>query len=267
MAKPSDSPMNVPAFVARKQTGPRLAVLTAYDFPTARLFDEAGVDALLVGDTVGVVVQGRPNTLAVTMDQMVYHTEMAARAARRALVIADMPFLSYQADTGEAVRNAGRLIKEGGAHAVKLEGGVRSADAIRAITDAHIPVMGHVGLTPQSIQKFGGHRVQRDEDRILADARAVQAAGAFSIVLETIPATLARSITDALSIPTIGIGAGSHCDGQVLVWHDAFGLNIEFKARYVKHFAQLHAALLDGVRRFCDEVRSGTFPDEPHSYR
>lgn len=258
--------MTVPRFVAQKGAGKRLTVLTAYDYPTARLFDEAGADALLVGDTVGVVVQGRPNTLSVTMDQMVYHTEMVARASRRALVIADMPFLSYQTSVEDAVRNAGRLIKEGGAHAVKLEGGRRSQPAIHAITDAHIPVMGHVGLTPQSIQKLGGHRVQRDEHDILADARAVEAAGAFSIVLETIPAAIAAVVTGALAIPTIGIGAGAGCDGQVLVWYDALGWNVEFKARYVKHFALVRDVLLEGARRFCDEVRSGVYPDAEHSY-
>jgi 3-methyl-2-oxobutanoate hydroxymethyltransferase len=260
-------PMTVPRFVAQKRTGPKLAVLTAYDYPTARVFDEAGVDALLVGDTLGVVVQGRANTLGVTMDQMVYHTEMVSRAAKCALVIGDMPFLSYQADVAEAVRNAGRFIKEGGAHAVKLEGGRRSAAAIRAIAEAHIPVMGHVGLTPQSIQKFGAHRVQRNEDEILADAHAVEAAGAFAIVLETIPASLAKRITDALSIPTIGIGAGRYCDGQVLVWYDALGWNVEFHARYVQRFAELHRVLLDGATAFCDAVRCGTYPNDAHSYR
>lgn len=259
--------MTVPRFVAAKKAAGKLVVLTAYDFPTARIFDEAGVDALLVGDTVGTVIQGRDTTLAVTMDQMVYHTEMVSRAAKRALVIGDLPFLSYQADRAEAVRNAGRLIKEAGAQAVKLEGGERSAATIRALADAHIPVMGHIGLTPQSVNKMGGYRVQRDAEQLLADAHAVQDAGAFAVVLESMPTELAAKVTADLAIPTIGIGAGPDCDGQVLVWTDAFGLTIEFHAKFVKQFASAHEALMAGAKSYCDDVRSGRFPDAAHSYR
>lgn len=259
--------VTVPRFVAAKAEKRRLVVLTAYDFPTARIFDEAGVDCLLVGDTLGTVVQGRPTTLGVTMDQMVYHAEMVSRAAERALVVADLPFLSYQAEVSEAVRNAGRLIKEAGAHAVKLEGGRRSAATIRAIADAHIPIMGHIGLTPQSIHKLGAYKVQRAADDLLADALAVEEAGAFSVVLESMPADLAGLVTEKLSIPTIGIGAGPRCDGQVLVWTDALGLSVEFHAKFVKRFASVQEALLAGAKAYCDEVRSGKFPDAAHSYR
>ena len=259
--------MTVPRFASRKGATERLVVLTAYDYAIARLFDEVGVDALLVGDTLGVVVQGRPNTLSVTMDQMVYHSEMVARAAQRALVVADLPFLSYQADRAEAVRNAGRLLKEGSAHAVKLEGGVVVEETIRAVAEAQIPVMGHVGLTPQSIHKLGRYHTQRDERRLLADAKAVERAGAFAMVLESMPRILAKKITESVSIPTIGIGAGPDCDGQVLVWQDAFGLTVDFKAKFVKRYADLHGCLTDAVARFRDEVRSGSFPDDEHSYR
>lgn len=258
--------MTIPKFMGRKAKGQKLVVLTCYDYPTARLFDQVGVDALLVGDTLGTVVQGRPTTIGVTMDQMVYHTEMVARGAERALVIGDMPFLSYQTDLPEAIRNAGRLLKEAGASAVKLEGGRRSERTIEALVDAQIPVMGHVGLTPQSIHKFGNYRVQRDEEELIEDARAVERAGAFAVVLESVPSGLARRITELLTIPTIGIGAGSACDGQVLVWQDAFGLTKDFKAKFVKHFADLHGTLSEGVRRYCAEVRSGAFPDADHSY-
>lgn len=259
-------PMTVPGFVARKGSGRPLVVLTAYDFLTARLFDDAGVDALLVGDSMGTVVQGRPNTLGVTLDAIAYHTEIVARAARQALVIADMPFLSYHTSVADAIRNAGRLLQEGGAQAVKLEGGERCAETIRALVRADIPVMGHVGLTPQSIHKLGKYHVQRDEAQLLADARAVEEAGAFGLVLEVIPSTLAQKVTSALSIPTIGIGAGPACDGQVLVWQDAFGLTPDFKPRFVKQYANLHAVLTEAARRFCDEVRSGQYPDSEHSY-
>lgn len=258
--------MTIPKFMGHKAKGQKLAVLTCYDHPTARLFDSIGVDALLVGDTLGTVVQGRPTTIGVTMDQMVYHTEMVARGAERALVIGDMPFLSYQTDIPEAIRNAGRLLKEAGASAVKLEGGRRSERTIEALVDAQIPVMGHVGLTPQSIHKLGNYRVQRDEEELIEDARAVERAGAFAVVLESVPSGLARRITELLTIPTIGIGAGNGCDGQVLVWQDAFGLTKDFKAKFVKHFADLHAALSEGARRYCDQVRSGAFPDAEHSY-
>jgi 3-methyl-2-oxobutanoate hydroxymethyltransferase len=258
--------MTVPAFLARKG-GPRLTVLTCYDHPTATIFDQAGIDALLVGDSVGTTVQGLASTVPVTMDQMVYHSTLVSRAAKRALVIADLPFLSHQPSLETAIRNAGRLVQEGGAAAVKLEGGVRSAEAIAAIVRSDIPVMGHVGLTPQSIHKLGRYRVERDEDRLLADARAVEQAGAFSIVLEGVPATLAAKVTEALAIPTIGIGAGPNCDGQVLVWHDALGMFPDFTPKFVRRFANLHQAMTDGVLAFKQAVESGRYPDDATSYR
>lgn len=266
MSEISANRMTIPKFVAQKAKGKRLAVLTCYDYPVARIFDAVGVDALLVGDTLGTVVQGHPTTLGVTMEQAVYHAEMVSRAVQRSLVIADMPFLSYQVDIPDAIRNAGRLMKEGGAHGVKLEGGRRCEATIRAIVEAQIPVMGHIGLTPQSIHKIGRYHVQRDEREILLDAEAVERAGAFAIVLESMPTALANAVTKAVSIPTIGIGAGAGCDGQVLVWQDAFGLTNDFKAKFVKHYADLHAVFSEGARRYCEEVRAGTFPDAEHSY-
>jgi 3-methyl-2-oxobutanoate hydroxymethyltransferase len=266
-ATPKVERITVPKFLASKAQGRKLAVLTCYDYPTARLFDRAGVDALLVGDTVGTVVQGHPTTIPVTMDQLVYHTSMVARAAERALVIADLPFLSYLTEIPEAVRNAGRLIQQGGAQAVKLEGGRRCAATIRAIVDAQIPVVGHIGLTPQSIHHLGSYHVQRQAEDLLADAKAVEEAGAFAVVLESMPSGLAKQVTEAISIPTIGIGAGADCDGQVLVWHDAFGMTPDFHAKFVKRYADLHSVLDQAVRAYCEEVRSGAFPDAAHSYR
>lgn len=263
---PVEEVMTVPRFVRRKGGEP-LCVLTAYDYPFAQIFDEAGVDALLIGDSLGTVLHGEPNTLGVTMDQMVYHAGLVAKGAKRALVIADMPFMSYQADLADAVRNAGRLLKEGRVQAVKLEGGVRSAATIAAVVRADVPVMGHIGMTPQSVQAFGGFKVQRGEEKLLDDAKAVEDAGAFGMVLEGIPSEIARKITDAVSIPTIGIGAGGGCDGQVLVWSDALGLTTDFQAKFVKRFAELRREALDGARKFCDEVRSRKYPDAEHSYR
>src|SRR5438477_43172 len=210
-------PVTVPDFRAAKTRGVRLTLLTAYDYTMARLLDGAGVDGILVGDSLGMVVQGHEHCLAVTLDDVIYHTRLVARGARRSLLIADMPFMSFQVSPQQALANAGRLVQEGGAHAVKLEGGVRSAAAIAAIASADIPVMGHVGMTPQSVRRFGGFRVQRDADRLLEDALATEKAGAFAVVVECVPAELARKITAALKIPTIGIGAGAGCDGQVLV--------------------------------------------------
>ncbi|MBY0587732.1 3-methyl-2-oxobutanoate hydroxymethyltransferase [bacterium] len=260
------SPMTAPTFALRKGGEP-LVVLTAYDFLTAQLFDQCGVDCLLVGDSLGVVVQGKGTTVEVTMDQMVYHTSLVSRASKHALVVGDLPFLSYHTETASAVRNAGRLIQEGGAGAVKLEGGVRVRAQIEAIVSAQIPVMGHVGLTPQSIKRFGRYRVQRDEQLILDDARAIEEAGAFSIVIESVPASLAAKITAAVSIPTIGIGAGPSCDGQVLVWQDALGLLVDFDPKFVKRFADVHGEMKRGVEAYCREVRTRSFPDEDHSYR
>jgi 3-methyl-2-oxobutanoate hydroxymethyltransferase len=262
-----EQPVTVPDFLATKAKGLRLTVLTAYDYTLARLLDAAGVDAILVGDSLGMVVQGQPHSLAVTLDEMIYHTRLVARGVRRSLLVADMPFMTFQVSPEQALANAGRLIKEGGAHAVKVEGGVRSAPAIAAITAADIPVMGHVGLTPQSVRRFGGFRVQRDEERLLADAKATEEAGAFAVVLECIPAEIATRITASLKIPTIGIGAGAGCDGQVLVTHDMLGLFDDFRPRFVKQFADLGPSILQAVETYCREVREGVFPAAEHEFR
>jgi 3-methyl-2-oxobutanoate hydroxymethyltransferase len=253
-----------------KADGEKISVLTCYDYPTARILDGCGIDILLVGDSVGVVVAGHENTLPVTVEEMIYHTRAVMRAQPRAFVVADMPFLSYQVSLEEARRNAGRLIKEGGAAAVKLEGGENQADAIRAIVAMDIPVMAHIGLTPQSIHRMGGYRVQgkkeEQAERLLVDAQAVQAAGAFSVVLEGIPLKLARRITAELSIPTIGIGAGHHCDGQVLVIHDILGLCEKYSPKFVKRYADVKAVMADAVSRYIAEVKGGEFPTEEHSF-
>jgi len=245
-------------------------MLTAYDFPFARIFDQAGIDVLLVGDSVGNTVQGGNDTLAVTLDEVVYHTRMVARGASRALVVGDMPFGSYQVSPEDGLRSALRLIKEGGAQAVKLEGGRRMAETIARISDAEIPVMGHVGLTPQAIHRMGGYRVQgRSEDgrqQVIEDARAVEAAGAFAVVLEGVPESLAREITAELAIPTIGIGAGVHCDGQVLVMHDLLGLS-DWTPSFAKPYANIGAAASQAARQFADEVTHRKFPGQEHSYR
>lgn len=263
----SSRPVTVPDFLSARGRGVRLTMLTAYDFTMARLLDSAGVDGILVGDSLGMVVQGHADCLSVTLDEIIYHTRMAARGIRRSLLVADMPFMSFQISPQQALENAGRLIKEGGAHAVKLEGGVRSAATIAAITAADIPVMGHVGLTPQSVRRFGGFRVQRDEDRLLEDARAIEKAGAFAVVLECIPSETARTITAGLRIPTIGIGAGAGCDGQILVTPDLLGLFDEFQPRFVKRYADLGQEVSRAVKAYCHEVRGGTFPAEEHSFR
>jgi 3-methyl-2-oxobutanoate hydroxymethyltransferase len=253
-----------------KRKGRPITMLTAYDFTFARIFDAAGIDLLLVGDSLGNVVQGCDTTLPVTLDEVVYHTRLVTRGSRRALVVADMPFGSYQVSPEDAVRSAIRLVKEGGAHAVKLEGGRKMAATIERITEAEIPVMGHVGLTPQSIHKLGGFRVQgRGEEgraQVLADALAVQEAGAFAVVLEGIPAELGRELSEQLAIPTIGIGAGVGCDGQVLVMHDLLGLG-DWTPSFVKQYANLGALAMQAARTFADEVVNRKFPDELHSYR
>jgi 3-methyl-2-oxobutanoate hydroxymethyltransferase len=262
--------VTVPALRARKQRGERIAMLTAYDHAFAAIFDAAGIDVLLVGDSLGNVVQGLDTTLPVTLDETVYHTRLVARAARRALVVADLPFGTYQISPEEAVRSSVRCLKEGGAQAVKLEGGRSVAETIARIVAAEIPVMGHVGLTPQAIHRMGGHRVQgRGEEgraRVLADAHAVEEAGAFAIVLEGIPAEIAREVTASVGVPTIGIGAGVHCDGQVLVMHDMLGLG-EWTPSFVKRYAALGSLASQAARAFADEVREGKFPDPEHSYR
>ncbi len=249
-----------------KRQKKKIAALTAYDHPFARIADEAGIHILLVGDSVGMVVQGYENTLAVTMDEMVYHTRIVARAARRALVIADMPFLSYQTSLPEAIANAGRFLKEAGAAAVKLEGGAAVSPVIRAMIDIGIPVQAHIGLLPQSVHQMGGYRVQRDADRLMADAREVQAAGAFSVVLEGIPADIASEITRDLSIPTIGIGAGPDCDGQILVLHDLLGLRDGHVAKFVKQYASVGMVAMGGIKAYIDEVEAGIFPSREQSY-
>jgi len=244
-------------------------MLTAYDFTFARIFDEAGVDVLLVGDSMGNVVQGHDTTLPVTLEEVTYHTRMVMRGVRRAMVVADMPFGSFQVSPEDAVRSAVQLVKDGGAHAVKLEGGVAIADTIQRIVTAQIPVMAHVGLTPQSVNQMGGYRVQgRGDDgrhQVIEDALAVEAAGAFSVVLEGIPEDLGREVTERLSIPTIGIGAGVHCDAQVLVMHDLLGLN-DWTPSFVKQYGNLGAQASKAARTYIDEVVNRKFPDEDHSY-
>ena len=254
-----------------KISGEKISVLTAYDYPFAKLMDQAGIDIILVGDSVGSVFAGYDNTLPVTMDEMIYHTRPVVRASEQALVVADMPFMSYQIDQSEARRNAGRLIKEAGAQAVKLEGGVNIAATIAAITAIDIPVMAHIGLTPQSIHRMGGFKVQGRQDaqaeQILADAKAVEEAGAFAVVLEGIPASLAGLVSSALSIPTIGIGAGPNCDGQILVIHDILGLCDKYSPKFVKRFADVSQTISDGITDYIGEVKSGTFPADEHSFK
>ncbi|MFB1481399.1 3-methyl-2-oxobutanoate hydroxymethyltransferase [Corallococcus sp. RDP092CA] len=254
-----------------KQSGQKICMVTAYDATFARILDEGGADVLLVGDSLGMVIQGQESTLPVTMEQMVYHCAAVSRGAKRAHVVGDLPFLSYQVSPQEAVRNAGRLVAEGNVGSVKLEGGAEFADTVRAIVRASIPVMGHLGLTPQSVHKMGGYVVQgRDEDaarRMLDDALALEAAGAYALVLEGVPLELARTITQSLKIPTIGIGAGKHCDGQVLVCYDLLGMNPDFKPKFVKRFANLHGNITDAASTYFSEVRSGAFPDEEHSFK
>jgi 3-methyl-2-oxobutanoate hydroxymethyltransferase len=260
-------PVTVPDFLSARARGVRLTMLTAYDYTMARLLDAAGVDGLLVGDSLGMVVQGQQDCLGVTLEEVLYHTRLVVRGVRRSLVVADMPFMSFQVSPQQATANAGRLIKAGGAHAVKLEGGVRSAAAVAAITAADIPVMGHVGLTPQSVRRLGGFRVQRDEARLLEDAQAVEQAGAFAVVLECVPTETAQKITAALQVPTIGIGAGAGCDGQILVTHDMLGLFEELRPRFVKQYADLGRDIVHAVEAYCREVREGTFPAAEHGFR
>jgi 3-methyl-2-oxobutanoate hydroxymethyltransferase len=253
---------------AWKREGRRFAMLTAYDFPTARILDEAGIPVLLVGDSVGNNVLGYETTLPVTMEEMLHHARAVSRGATEALLVGDMPFLSYQASQEEAIRNAGRFLKEAGMHAVKLEGPY--FDLADILVSRGIPVMGHLGLTPQSVHAMGGYRVQAREDeaaeRLLADAQALEKSGIFSLVLEGIPAEVARRVTESVSVPTIGIGAGPHCDGQVLVITDMLGLGIGKYPKFVKTYADLRGEIGRAVRAFADEVEAGTFPDEAHSY-
>lgn len=253
-------------FKEMKEQGEKITMLTAYDWGTAQLLDAAGVDSLLVGDSVSMVVQGNDTSLPVTMDQMVYHTKLVARGTDRALVIGDMPFMSYQASNEDAVRNAGRFLKEGDAECVKLEGGADVCEVIEAISQASIPVVAHIGLTPQSIHKMGGFKVQREEERLVEDAKKVQDAGAFSVVLECIPTPIATKITESIDIPTIGIGAGPNCDGQVLVYHDLVGLFERFTPKFVKQYANCGKTIKEAVSQFCEEVREGEFPGPDHQF-
>jgi 3-methyl-2-oxobutanoate hydroxymethyltransferase len=258
-------------FQRMKGAGERIAVLTCYDYPTAALMDACGIDMILVGDSVGVVVAGYDNTLPVTMEEMLYHTRAVLRARPNAFVVADLPFLSYQIDLAEARRNAGLLIKDGGAAAVKIEGGVNVAETIAAIAAMDIPVVGHIGLTPQSLHRMGGFKVQgkseEQAERLLEDARAVERAGAFAVVLEGIPMPLAGRITAELAIPTIGIGAGPHCDGQVLVLHDILGLCSKYSPKFVKRYAELAPVISEAVSSYIADVKGGTFPEERHCFK
>lgn len=258
-------------FLKKKREGKKITMLTAYDFPFARIVDEAGIDAILVGDSVSMVVQGLENTLPVTMDEMIYHAKMVARAVKNSMVIGDMPFLSYQVSIEDAIRNAGRFLKEGGASAVKIEGGAEIAEHIKAMIKSDIPVMAHIGLTPHSIHRMGGYKVQgRDEEtanRLIEEAHILQDAGAFSIVLEAIPTELARRVTEELTIPSIGIGAGPYCDGQVLVLHDVLGLFERFIPRFVKRYANLKDEALKAIKNYKEEVEKGVFPSEEHSFK
>ena len=267
--------VTVPELGRMKAAGERITMVTAYDWTFARLVDEGGADMILVGDSVGMVVQGHETTLPVTLDEMVYHTRLVARGARRALVVGDLPFGAYQADRTKAVEAAIRLVKEGGAQSVKLEGGLSMADTIEAIASIDVPVMGHVGLTPQSVHRMGGHRVQGrrkgsapgGRERVIEDAKAVEAAGAFAVVLECIPLDLAAEITAELSIPTIGIGAGAHCDGQVLVLHDLIGLNDSWTPRFAKRYAELGREVVKATETYCREVKTGVFPSETQAFK
>ncbi len=255
---------------AMKAGNQKIAMVTAYDYTMARLVDAAGVDMVLVGDSLGMVVQGQPDTLSVTMDDMVYHGRCVARGLAEAHLTVDMPFMSYQVSPAQALTNGGRLIKETGCQSVKLEGGARSAPAIQALVEAGIPVVGHIGLTPQSVHQLGGFKVQgRGEaaaEQLVRDAAAVQEAGAFCLVLEMVPAELAAEISAQLDIPTIGIGAGAGCDGQVLVCNDLLGLDARFHPRFVKRFAELQNPVIEAVRHYVDEVRQGAFPADEHSF-
>ena len=266
----NDAKVTAPGLFARKQRGPKIAMLTAYDATMARLLDEGGADVLLVGDSLGMVVQGLPNTLPVTVEEICYHGRAVARATQRAHLVGDLPFMSYQSSIPRALESAGQLLKTGGFEAVKLEGGQAVAEHVRAIVSAGIPVMGHVGLQPQSVHAMGGFRVQgkveADAERVLADARAIADAGAYSIVLEGIPSELGQRITESIAIPTIGIGAGPACDGQVLVCYDFLGMYPSLKPKFVKHFAELGAQIVAATQSYVREVQEGSFPTAAHSF-
>jgi 3-methyl-2-oxobutanoate hydroxymethyltransferase len=253
-----------------KAAGERIACLTAYDFLTAAILDEAGIDLILVGDSAGTVFAGRDTTIPMTMEQMLYHAEVVSRGVKRALVVADLPFMSYQVSEEDALRNAGRFIKEALAEAVKLEGGRQYCGTVRRIVDSGIPVMGHLGLTPQSIHKFGSYQARgvsnEEAEQIVEDAKALEAAGAFAIVLEKVPAVLAERVTAVLRIPTVGIGAGAGCDGQILVTPDMLGIFTRFRPRFVRRYAELGGAMADAFRRYAKDVKAGAFPSDKESY-
>jgi 3-methyl-2-oxobutanoate hydroxymethyltransferase len=259
--------ITVPEIQRMKERGEKITMLTAYDAPMAEIIDECGIDMILVGDSVGTVISGYPNTLPVTVEEMIYHTKAVCRKVKRALVVIDMPFMSYQVSIEEAKRNAGRMIKESGAEAVKIEGGVSVKDVVKAIVDIDIPVVGHIGLTPQSIHKFGGYKIQRQREKLLEDAKAIEEAGAFAIVLECVPEEIAKEITEMLTIPTIGIGAGRYCDGQVLVIHDLLGMLGDFRPKFVKRYVDLRSIISKAVKEFIEEVKTGAFPTEEHIFR
>lgn len=260
----------VKSFQDAKDGNRKITMLTAYDYSMAKMLDEAGIDAILIGDSLGMVFQGNDSTLPVTVDDIIYHTRAVVRGAKRALIVSDMPFMSYHVSPEEAVRNAGRLVKEGGAHAVKLEGGVKYAKVIEAIVDAQIPVMGHIGLTPQSVNAFGGFKVQGKDEaaarQIIEDAKAIEKAGVFAITLEGIPAKLAKMVTEAVSVPTIGIGAGRDCDGQVLVINDMLGMFSDFVPKFVKQYAKLNIDINSALKAYIEEVGNGSFPTDSHTF-
>lgn len=258
------------SFINSKKKNEKISMLTAYDYSTAKLFDECGINGILVGDSLGMVCLGYTDTLSVTMEDMIHHTKAVSRGCKNTLVVADMPFMSYQTSVYDAVKNAGRLIKEGRAHAIKLEGGASYCEHIKAIVNAQIPVMGHIGLTPQSINVFGGFKVQgKNEDaakKLIEDAKKLEEAGAFAIVLECIPDKVAELITKAINIPTIGIGAGNSCDGQILVYQDMLNMYSDFKPKFVKTFANVGEVMKSGVENYITEVQAGSFPSKEHSF-
>ncbi|PIE74866.1 MAG: 3-methyl-2-oxobutanoate hydroxymethyltransferase [Deltaproteobacteria bacterium] len=259
--------ITVNTFMEKKAAGEKITAVTSYDYCFTKIINEAGIDMILVGDSLGMVVQGHTSTIPVTMEDMIYHTRMVSRAEPSCMIVGDMPFMAYQADTSEAVRNAGRLLKEGFAESVKLEGGADVADSIYAICRAGIPVQAHIGLTPQSVHQMGGFKVQRDEERLVKDAHIVEEAGAFSVVLEGIPANIASRITKELKIPTIGIGAGVDCDGQILVMHDLLGLNMGHIPKFAKKYSELGNIAVKSFQDYISEVKNGSFPGDEHSFK
>ena len=258
-------------FKQAKNEGKKLSMLTAYDYSMAKIIDASGINGILIGDSLGMVIKGDEDTLAVTIDEIIYHTKAVKKGAKNALIVSDMPFLSYHVSIEQAVSNAGRLVKEGGANAVKLEGGANVVAQVKAIVDAQIPVMGHIGLTPQSVNAFGGFKVQGKSElaakQLIEDAVLLEKAGAFSIVLEGIPEKVAELITNAVSIPTIGIGAGKHCDGQILVYQDMLGMFNDFIPKFVKQYANIGTVMKEAISTYVSEVQEGTFPEEKHTFK